>query len=217
VEKERRSLSKLSALEKNVLIEQYRYRRTVDRLYYISLVLGSLFAIYGFTSFDFIHEFRKDISITANVWPRLVLNSVPMLFLAGYLKRSTAEPFRKIQVWITLFCLVYDLACMIWVWPIAWKGQPSIMLYVNTINTTTFFAVAMMLGLKPLEAIYPILAVGLLFWTPLFYVVQHAGNATILKTVLSDTLFLGGAGFMFGSGFEKAESQIANLELSKNI
>ena len=212
-----RGLKKLSPPERDALVREYRYERTIDRLYYISLVLAGLFAVYGLTSFEFIHLFSPDTSIFNNVWPRILFNTVPMLGLATYLRKSKSDRYTKIRIWFTIFCAVYDLACMIIVWPVAWSGQPSIMLYVNSVNLTTFFAIAMLLAMNAKEAIYPVLIAAICFWLPLLLVVHHGGDQTIFKTILNDTLFLGIAGFLFGFGFEKAETQLATLEIERNI
>ncbi len=47
----------------------------------LSLVFGVAFGLYGFMSLSVIQTFQPDLTLWGNVWPRLLLNTVPYLIL----------------------------------------------------------------------------------------------------------------------------------------
>ncbi len=196
-------------------VQEYALERSLNRLYFITLVMSGLFAVYGFVSIDFVRNFRPDVGLLDNVWPRILFNSIPLLFLALYLRRGQAKRATKVLIWIVCFSVVFDAACMVHVWPIAWSGDPQIMLYVHSTNCSVFMSIGMLLALPLKKAIYSLFIIGAIFWAPLFWVVQHGGDPVVFKTVVNDTVFLSLSGFLFGVGFHKGEVRLARLEIRR--
>lgn len=188
---------------------------TVQRIFYFSLVLSFLFAVFGATSLSFIQIFDPSVTLFDNLWPRLLFNSAPLLGLAAFLKWKKFTPRQKIYLWLIGFCAVFDAAASIHVWPITWAGQPKIMLYVNATNNALFAAVAVMLGFSIREAIGAFLIITALIGLPLGIVLHHGGDPIVFKVVLSDSIFLSISTLFLGSAINQVRERLAILEVEK--
>lgn len=199
-------------------LKQKLLESTVERLAYVSWFLSGALTIFGFSSFPLLQSYDQNLTLFANVWPRVLFNSLPLVVLALFMKKGKAlSSAHKIVIWTVSVCLIFDAAAMVHVWPLALQGSGELLLHVHGTNVV-FFAV-ILIGLAPSvsRAIASYLILGALAWTPLFTVAVLAGNPAVANTIIGDTLFLTLCASFFGVAVGKVHGRLASYEANKEL
>jgi class 3 adenylate cyclase len=170
--------------------DAYLLREMLRRQATLSLVFGVAFGLYGFTSLEMIQLFKPELTLWANLWPRILFNSLPYLILAWISRR----PIFKDQVTATIGMLafpgIFMLACLIHVWPLMADGHSGIYGYVHGPNI--FILVITFMVLSPAPR-YRFLLLGgfmLCFALPVIGILLKSGNTSLLKIFLNDMVVM---------------------------
>lgn len=187
----------------------------VERARFISYVFAVVFTAYGFTSTEFIRRFQPEVSYFQNLWPRILLNTLPFFFLGLILQKSKLSDVVKLHLWISGFSLIVHSAAWIYVWPIALAGKPEILAYVNAANIYLFTLI--FVGVAPpnryLFSFTSILAV--IFVVPLFTVAYFGKDLVIFKLIINDTGASLASAIILSATIHRLHIKLASLELER--
>lgn len=158
----------------------------VSRASVLSLLYALAFGAYSFTSYEFLHQFEPDLTLFANLWPRLLFNSLPFLALAFYFKNHQDKVLFKCWLWTIGMPCIFVAACCIHVWPLMWRGKPEVYSYVHAANlfiiATSFIVVS-----PPPRLIFAQVGVFLiLFVAPISYLFMRLHQHQLLLVTMGD-------------------------------
>jgi class 3 adenylate cyclase len=188
-------------------------KEAVVRAGLLCLFFSFMFGFYGIMSAQFLRGFDANISTFSNTWPRVLLNTFPLLLLGLYLRKGKASDGKKMALWSLFFPLMLHVAAWVHVWPTALHGHPQVLAYVDAANIyliTLLYTVA-----APPGPYIALLTAGLtlLFAVPLFLVAHLSHDVSIFKLILNDTLSGMAAGVLISILVLRLRQRIAGLEL----
>jgi class 3 adenylate cyclase len=177
----------LSAAESEALSEKYALQDTVKRAALFSFLLAVSFAIYSFTSIDFIRRFDPSVTLWANTWPRLLFSFLPLCGLGLFMSRAKVKDRTKLLVWIFVFACTLHVASWIHVWPIALSRSALILTYVHAANLWLYAIV--FAGVGPPRSMLVAFTSTLvsIFILPLVVVGYLAGDAVVFYMFVNES------------------------------
>lgn len=210
-----RELRELSNIEKKQLHDEL-YSGVLARASQLSFVLGFAHAIYGFSTFDIIHQFNTKLDIVDNVWPRLILNVLPILALGFFLKRTKRKVLGA-YVWVVGYGAIFIAACMVHVWPIMYSGKTDIYFYFHAANMF-IYSLGLVVVAPPVKVMiaYSLMFV-VAFLAPVLYMVSADAIVTsfIINDFITATMGAGVAAY-FGFSIRKKLSAM-NIAIRGDI
>lgn len=194
-------------------VEEVCLQDSVERAGMFCFLLAVMFGAYGATSLEFIQRFEPRATFWPNEWPRLAFNSLPLLLLGAYLRRSKASNRTKLFVWITAFSTILHVAAWIFVWKIALEKTAQILTYVHAANT---FLIGLVYAVvAPPKRLMPAVSAifGTIFLIPLFVVAYLSTDRVIFNLTVSDSLLSLITGLFVCNMINKLRVKVATLEL----
>lgn len=190
-------------------------KESVERACQLSLILSFVFVFYGVPSLSFIQRFQPDVSLWSNLWPRFILNGVPLFLLGIYLKKIKISNQNKLYFWISGIGLILHAAAWIHVWPIALLQDASILPFVNAANVFLFTLIFVVIA-PPVQSL-PVFAgiFSVTFVIPLFVVSYLSKDPIVFNLMLSDSLISIAVNMLLSMIIHKLRMHIACLELER--
>lgn len=157
----------------------------------LSFVFAFGFSLYGFASFETLVEFDRGLALWDNVWPRLMLNSLPYLLLGFFARNKSFSPRLRCVVLSILIPFIFSLACMIHAWPIMWKGQVQLYSLLHGANVFVM-TIALISVSPPLAVLRMFLGCFCLFFVlPVIAILVRNGDKSLIQLFVGDmTIFL---------------------------
>jgi class 3 adenylate cyclase len=171
--------------------DAYLLREMLRRQATLSLVFGVAFGLYGFTSLEMIQHFKPELTLWANLWPRLLFNSLPYFILAWISRRRLLNDQLTATIGMLAVPGIFMLACLIHVWPLMADGHSGIYGYVHGPNV--FILVITLIVLSPppgLRVLLLLSAFMLCFTLPVIGILLKSGNTSLLKIFVNDMLVM---------------------------
>ena len=152
----------------------------------LCLVFMIGFGFFGFFSYETFVKFMPDLTLWDNVWPRLLLNSLPFLILHFAIKNPKTDAFVRCMIGAIGVPIVFTLACSIHAWPIMWNGKTEFYLYVHGANV--FVITISILSISPPKKILIsyMSCYTLFFALPLVVIFLHTQASSVLKLFVGD-------------------------------
>jgi class 3 adenylate cyclase len=180
-----------------------------------SVLLIIIAFVYGFTSFNYLHRFDPHLTLWANVWPRIVFSSLPMVVSALVLKRMAVSDRTKLFLWIIIYSIIFNFTAWIHVWPIALNGRPEVLSYVNSANVY-LFAFTFLTVAPPVRYLIPFtLILVLIFVFPLFVVAYLAGDPVIFRLLVNDSTATILSGACLSAIIQGVRMRLAAIEIER--
>lgn len=191
------------------------FKDAVDRARLLSYVFSALFGGYGLTSLGFLRKFVPELTLWSNVWPRILLTSIPLLALGAFMKSGRVSDRAKLLLWITAFSIIFHMAAWIHVWPAALHGSADILTYVDAPNVY-LFAVIYCFITPPASAVIPFTAIlSALFVLPLFSVAYLSGDPIVFTHLLNDSVLALGASIALSRVIDGVRLRLLRLETER--
>lgn len=192
--------------------DAYLQREMLRRQATLALVFGLAFGLYGFTSLDIIQQFKPDLTLWDNVWPRLLFNSMPYFILAWISRRHVLSDRKTATIGMLAFPGIFMLACMIHVWPLMASGHSGIYGYVHGPNI--FILVITLLVLSPGPRMLYLLVTSfmLCFAVPVIGILLTSGNISLLKIFINDMIVMLPVTFFLARKIHKTQRRLAVAE-----
>ncbi len=186
------------------------------RARFLSYFFIFVYTIFGIEGYGYISKYVPGLSLWDNIWPRLLLNSLPLAILVVWLKRSKISRVEtKLFVWFAGFVSIFQCSAWIYVWPTVLSGKPEILSYVTSANTFVYILTFAVLALPNYLVGYFALMMFVVFTLPLWTVAYLGGDTVVFTYVLNDTLTAVGAGVVVGSVAYSLRRKIILLELKQ--
>ncbi len=148
---------------------------------------GFAFTVYSFTSLDIIRPFKPDLTLWDNLWPRVLFNGIPFVFLARWLSRQKQNTKVKAYVAMIAIPLIFVIACFIHAWPIMWRGGGALYPYVHGANIYIITMTLIIISPPTRFLIIQIATFLVAFMLPLALILsQWKENPTLVKTFVGD-------------------------------
>ena len=179
--------STLSGQERRELASRL-IQGVVNRATTLSFVYAAVFTIYGFSSLSFIQQFDSTITLSENVWPRIVFNTLPFLLMGLYLKRGNGRPELKVWIWTVALPGVFLAACLIHIWEIMWHGSGEIYFYVHAANTFILTTALIVVSPPPKFIVGQTVCFLGFVLLPIAIILFHIGDFKLLQFLVSENL-----------------------------
>jgi class 3 adenylate cyclase len=160
----------------------------VNRARILSIIFSISYGIYGLSSTDFIRMFDSNVTLWANTWPRLLVNSIPFTFIAIFFKDIKKNPVLKSWIWTFGFPLIFVAACCVHVWPIIYSGRPEIYLYVHAANAIVISLSSLLVSQPPKQVLGMHLWLLCIFHCPILWMFHRAQNQSLLNMYMSEMI-----------------------------
>ncbi len=172
-------------------------------MYSVALIL------FGLTSLPYLQDADPTITLWSNIWPRVLLNSVPMALAAWVIYKSKICDAAKIRLAFLTHGIVFLAAAMIYTWPLCFSVNPKYLLFVNGSNISYFVAFWIVVAPPRKEMIsLSLIFLGLIV-SPLLAVAYILGDKIIFNTIAGDTLMFSASAvfcsFFFSNLYKKIE------------
>ena len=188
---------------------------SVARAVIFSYFLVPVFTLYGITSIDFLAQFNPSITLWLNLWPRFLLNSLPIGFLGLIISKVNWSYRNKLFAWILGFSVIFHIGAWIHVWPLAISGKPVVLAYVNAANTYLFAFLYVVVS-PPIRYVGLFTAVLFtVFIAPLFVLAYWCGDMVIFKLLVNDSVFTIMSGTVICSMVQTIRVKLAVLEMHR--
>jgi class 3 adenylate cyclase len=188
---------------------------SLGRLEILSYVLAAIFSVYGFNSLEFIARFHPGLTLWGNVWPRLLVGTLPFLVLAGYLRKSSQQQGTKLMTWLVSFSVIFHASSWIYVWPIALTGAGSILTYVQPANVF-LVAIVFATAAPPMRYLIAFSASLVAFiYVPLLTIAYLSGDAVVFRLIFNDSLIALGCSIAVSKIIDRLRMKVAELEFEK--
>lgn len=171
-----------------IKINESVLRGVVSRAGILSGIFCIAFAIYGFSSYEFIKLFKPELTLLNNIWPRLLFNSLPLGLMWYFFRNYKSNIKLKAMAWTVGLPLIFVTACLIHVWPIMYSGNTDIVLYVHSANAFIIAMSYITVSPPPQYLYFQSLLFAGFFVTPMIWMVDRSGNSILVSTILSDLL-----------------------------
>ncbi len=148
----------------DVVVQNTSLAETVVRAQVLCYIFAFSLFVYGFVSYPFISIYDPSISLWHNLWPRLLFNSVPMIFLGIFMRAKWLTPKTLLTIWGFAFWLIFLIACCIHAWEIALNIDNGILLSFDSSNQITF-AVTIFFLLLPPSLLWRLYVASLVFFS----------------------------------------------------
>lgn len=178
-------------------ITQKILRDSVERASLFSLFFAFIFTFYSYNSISYIQRFMPKVTAWENFWPRILCNCLPLLFLHWITKSNIKlNDKTKLRIWILGFAMQMHIAGWIYVWPIALRINPLILVFISTANVYLFLIVFIVVAPPTKHLLHFTLTLGIIFLLPLFIVAYLGKDMGIFIIVVNDSLtaIISGAG-----------------------
>ncbi len=183
----------------------------------VAYILALVFAAYGFGSLSFIQKFDPSVTWSANFFPRLLFNTLP-LFVLGKWSGKTFAPERAgraLSWWFFFFVLICHAAAWIHIWPIALAGHPEILTYVNGANVFLFSCVVAIIAPPAKYAMHYFALVTTLMILPLVFIALESSDSVVLQLIGNDSLLAVFAGLTISAIVHSTYVRVILLELKQ--
>lgn len=166
-----------------------RQEGIVERATILSVVYAIGFGLYGISSHSFIKIYRPDITLWHNVWPRLVLNTLPFFLLAWFLRYTKFSPAIKTLGWAIAWPLIYIITTWIHVFSIFFDIDPNILFQVHGANLSVFIIATLWITPLPWQMILSFLILVPFVHIPTLYgLLGQKGNSYVLTLFVNDEI-----------------------------
>jgi len=153
----------------------------------VSLIFGLTFPLYGYNSYSFIHNFRPEVTLWDNIWPRILFNGIPFLTIAWfYIRGRNSHPKIKAWAWTILMPVIFVLACLVNVWPILYEGHSQIYLYVHGANAMVLSLTFILVSQPPKQMFATLLVYAVIFYGPIFWMLKKTNDQIIFPLFYND-------------------------------
>ncbi len=178
----------------------------------LALVFGLAFGFYGLTSFEFIRTFKPELTLWGNVWPRLLLNTLPYFLLAWISHRRLLSDRLTARLGMLAFPGIFMVACMIHVWPLMADGHSGLYGFVHGPNI--FIMVITLLVLSPPIPLLLQLMAGFFvcFALPVIGILWQSGNTVLLQLFFNDMLVMMPVTFFLARKIHRTQRRLAQAE-----
>jgi class 3 adenylate cyclase len=156
----------------------------------LALVFGLGFGFYGLTSFELIRAFQPELTLWANLWPRLLLNTLPFFLLAWVSRRRCFSDRTTARLGMLAFPGIFMVACMIHVWPLMAAGHTDLYGFVHGTNIFIMVMTLLVLSPPPSFLLQLVVAFLLSFALPVIGILWQSGNLVLLKLFFNDMLVM---------------------------
>lgn len=165
----------------NKVLAQGVVNRASDNL----MVMALLSSIYGIMSTTIISKYDPSITMWSNLWPRILLNGIPFLLLAFFLKKPRERYLKtKGMLWAIVQPMIFTVACCIYVWPLMMAGHLELYKYFHAANIfvitfgLTFVAPSRVIMLAHVSSY------TLFFLIPLLYITRS--DESLVSMIVND-------------------------------
>lgn len=167
-------------------IVQKRSAETCKRIAVICYIFSAAFGFYGISSFEVFNKFVPGLTLWDNVWPRILLNSIPFLILAGFVNSKLFTARIRCIVALVLTPLIFSVACMVYAWPAMWRGKTELYGYLHGANIFVITMVFIYIS-PPIRYLTILLVAFMLFFTaPVALILLKNNNYSLLYMFLGD-------------------------------
>lgn len=170
---------------------------TVSRLLIVGVVACIGFLIFGFGSFKVIQSYNNSLILVDNIWPRVVFLIVPMTLVLLFLNKKEISARKRILLFVYAHAFLFFVSSCIYVWPIAWFHDPSIMLYMLGANSTFLCASWTIMAIPKSLFKHVLVAISVFILAPIVVVATKA-NGLVQNAIIGDTAFATGVGMLCG-------------------
>lgn len=169
-----------------ILVQEELLSGMLQRASTLSFVLAAAYLLYGFTTIGFIQSFDPSVSLMDNVIPRIIFNTLPSACLGFILTHKAIDKKTRLWIWTVFSHLVFFAATLINVFPIMFKGQPSIYLYVHAANS--FYTTLVYVWVSPFPRHLLFLVAGMILtnWIPSIFMFLKFDDFDTLSLLISD-------------------------------
>lgn len=182
----RRKLDDLS-VEDRQAVESKILSDLVSRSSTLCYFFGVASLAYAFTSLEILNNFRPELTLWENLWPRIILNAAPWFILARWFQRYKVNS--ELKAWVSVIAnpTIFVLACCIYAWPIMLAGDGDLYSYFHGANIYVF-TMTVIITSPPLKFLLAELCTFLIFFfLPLGIILSKwEVNHVLLKTFLGD-------------------------------
>ncbi len=178
----------------------------------LSLVFGVAFGLYGFMSLSVIQTFQPDLTLWGNVWPRLLLNTVPYLILSWLSHKRTLGDRTTARIGMLAFPGIFGLACMIHVWPLMAEGHSGLYGYVHGPNVFIFVMTFLVLSPPAYLLNQLLISFVICFVLPVVGILFKSGNSMLLQLFVNDMLVMLPVTFFLARRIHKTQRRLAFAE-----
>ncbi|HYX37528.1 MAG TPA: adenylate/guanylate cyclase domain-containing protein [Oligoflexus sp.] len=192
--------------------DAYLLREMVRRQAVLALIFGLAFGLYGVTSFEVIQSFKPELTLWDNLWPRLLLNSLPYFLLAWISHRRIISDRATARLGMLAFPGIFMVACMIHVWPLMSHGHSGIYGFVHGPNV--FIIVITLLILSPPASYLLQLIIGftLCFALPVVGILINSGNIVLLQLFANDMIVMMPVTFFLARKIHRTQRRLVLAE-----
>lgn len=182
----RRKVDKLS-LEDSSQLDQKILSDLVGRSSTLCYFFAFAFTVYSFTSLDILRAFDTSLTLWDNLWPRVIFNGLPYLFLARWFGNHRVNSEKKAYVAMVMIPLIFVSACFIHAWPIMWQGGGELYTYVHGANVYIITMTLIIISPPARFLLIQITTFLLTFMLPLAFILNRwKENPTLVKTFVGD-------------------------------
>lgn len=182
------------------------------RAFWICISAAIFLSAYGFTSLDFIQKFSPEITLWANLWPRLIFNTLPIFLLAWFLKKSSVQTNHKIAFFCFAFFFIYLGACLVYVWPLMWAGNKDIYFFVHSANAFIITIFLLILSPPPKYSIIALLSYFSLIATPVTYMIYRNNDMAMLNWFFNDISYATMISALFAHNIYLLRRKLARID-----
>jgi len=189
------------------LLREVNRRQTV-----LAFIFCLAFGFYGFSSFPVIRSFMPELTLWDNVWPRLLLNSVPYFLLAWMTHKRILSDRLSAHIGMFAIPFIFMLACMIHVWPLMSHGHSGLYGFVHGPNV--FIFVITLLVLSPPTVFLVQLVSGFLvfFGLPVIFILWKGDSIDLLRIFVSDLIVMVPVTFFLARKIHRMQRRLAVAE-----
>ena len=190
---------------------------TLGRLKFLSVFFTFGYALFGVESYLYLSHFDANVTLFANIWPRLLYCSLPLAIQSALIFRSKLNPYRKIALWYALFSCVMSISGLIHIWPLALNLNAQVLTFVNAANAYSLIVlVAICAGDLKANAIIGLM-IGVFFFGPLFFVAHLSGDRVVMNVIMHDSFFSLASGCLLGLLGNRLRLRVALLEIDRAL
>ena len=161
-------------------------RDFIKRATLATLIFAIAFGVYSITSFVFLKSYIPNLSFWDNLWPRLTFNSLPLLGIYYWLKKSKTSLKIKGYVWTLVVPLTLVGASLIYVWPLVYYGNKDLYLHVHAANIYIISLSLILTSPTPRYNISFLISTILLFIAPILFLLSRFNDHVLFMTILND-------------------------------
>lgn len=159
-------LDRLS-FEQRRVVEDKILRGVVSRASSLMFIWAFALSFYGITSLNLFQSALPQLTLWGNIWPRLLLNTLPVLLIAYWYRRYESNTKFKAYSTIVVLPVLLVIASAIYAWPIIFSGNYKFYLYFHATNIIAISSGLSIISAPPRLVLLQILGFFVIYFGPL--------------------------------------------------